>query len=144
MVDETGTILAGNATVQAAKKVGIERLRVIETDGTELIAVRRSGLTPEQKTRLALLDNRSAELAEWDEEVLAAIAEDIDLSDLWEADELAELLGLPESLIEALVDPDLVPEPPEEPITQSGDLWLLGDHRLLCGDSTDPSPSASS
>ena len=138
VVDETGTILAGNATVQAAKKVGIERLRVIETDGTELIAVRRSGLTPEQKTRLALLDNRSAELAEWDEEVLAAIAEDIDLSDLWEADELAELLGLPESLIEALVDPDLVPEPPEEPITQSGDLWLLGDHHLLCGDSTDP------
>jgi DNA modification methylase len=138
VVDEAGTILAGNATVQAAKQIGIERLRIIETDGTELVAVRRPGLTPEQKARLALLDNRSAELAEWDEEVLAAIAQDIDLSDLWEADELAELLGQPESLTEALVDPDLVPEPPEEPTTQPGDLWLLGEHRLLCGDSTDP------
>ena len=138
VVDEHGTILAGNATVQAAKQVGIDRLRIIETDGTELVAVRRSGLTPEQKVRLALHDNRAAELAEWDPEMLAVLAENTDLSDLWETDELAELLGPPESLAEALVDPDLIPDPPETPITQIGDLWLLGQHRLLCGDSTDP------
>ena len=136
VVDETGTILAGNATVAAAKQVGIERLRIIETDGTELVAVRRSGLTREQKTRLALLDNRAAELAEWDSEILASIAEDIDLSDLWEADELAELLGPSELFAEPLVDPDLVPDAPDAPLTQPGDLWRLGQHRLLCGDST--------
>jgi DNA modification methylase len=138
VVDEAGTILAGNATVQAAASLGIASVRVVETDGTELVAVRRSGLTPEQKRRLALLDNRAAELAEWDAAMLASLAEDTDLSGLWAEDELAELLGRDEALAEALVDPDAVPEPPEEPTTQPGDLWLLGPHRLLCGDSTDP------
>src|SRR4051812_16841863 len=50
VIDETGTILAGNATVQAAKGAGITRVRIIESDGTDLVAVRRSGLTPKQKT----------------------------------------------------------------------------------------------
>jgi ParB-like chromosome segregation protein Spo0J len=95
VVDEDGVVLAGNATVQAAHHAGIDRLRVIDTDGTELVAVRRTGLTPEQKRRLALLDNRTAELAEWDGTVLASLAEDTNLADLWEADELAELLGSP-------------------------------------------------
>src|SRR5215218_9675264 len=63
VVDEDGTILAGNATVAAAAQVGIERVRIIESDGTELVAVRRTGLTPEQKTRLALYDNRASDLA---------------------------------------------------------------------------------
>src|SRR5919112_182740 len=93
VVDENGTILAGNATVTAAAQVGIDRVRIIETDGTELVAVRRSGLSPEQKQRLALWDNRSAELAEWDTEVLASLADEVDLSGLWETDELADLLG---------------------------------------------------
>jgi DNA modification methylase len=138
VVDEDGTVLAGNATVQAAASVGMSSVRVVEADGSELVAVRRSGLTPEQKRRLALLANRAAELAEWDAEVLAALAADTDLSGLWEEDELAGLLGRKESLAEALTDPDAVPEPPEEPTTQLGDLWLLGEHRLRCGDSTDP------
>src|SRR5688572_27708799 len=86
VVDETGTILAGNATVQAASQVGIERVRIIETDGSELVAVRRTGLSPEQKRRLALLDNRAAELAEWDVEMLASLADDTDLSGLWKDD----------------------------------------------------------
>ena len=93
VVDEDGVILAGNATVTAAQQAGIDRLRIIETDGTELVAVRRSGLTPEQKRCLALLDNRTAELAFWDTEILASLADDTDLSGLWEPDELAELLG---------------------------------------------------
>src|SRR5918999_1485702 len=80
VVDEDGVILAGNATVEAAAQAGIERVRVIDTDGSELVAVRRSGLTPEQKRRLALLDNRAAELASWDAEVLASLADDADLS----------------------------------------------------------------
>ena len=95
VVDEQGTILAGNATVEAAARAGIERLKVVEADGTELVAVRRTNLTAAQKRRLALYDNRTAELAEWDAEALAALAEDTDLSRLWTEDELAILLDRP-------------------------------------------------
>src|SRR5687768_12560726 len=138
VVDETGTILAGNATVQAASQVGLSRVRVVDVDGSELVAVRRTGLSPEQKRRLALFDNRAAELAEWDTEVLASLAEDTDLSLLWADDELAELLGRDDALGSVLADPDDLPDPPADPITQPGDLWHLGSHRLLCGDATNP------
>jgi site-specific DNA-methyltransferase (adenine-specific) len=138
VVDETGTVLAGNATIAAAGQAGLSRVRIIDADGSELIAVRRTGLTPEQKQRLALYDNRTAELAEWDTEVLAGLADEIDLSALWDTDELSDLLGQEGPAVELLGDLDAVPEPPEEPVTQSGDLWLLGKHRLLCGDATDP------
>ncbi len=134
VVDETGTILAGNATVEAATQAGIARVRIVEADGDELIAVRRSGLTPEQKRRLALLDNRAAELAEWDTALLASLSEDTDLAGLWEPDELADLLETGETPGALLSDPDDVPELPPDPVTQPGDLWLLGQHRLLCGD----------
>ncbi len=136
VVNETGTVLAGNATVAAAGNAGIDRVRIVEADGQELIAVRRIGLTPEQKRRLALLDNRAAELAEWDTDVLASLAEDTDLSGLWEPDELADLLELGEAPGALLGDPEEVPDLPATPITQTGDLWLLGSHRLLCGDAT--------
>jgi DNA modification methylase len=139
VVDEDGVILAGNATVSAAHQAGIDRVRIIDTDGSELVAVRRTNLSPEQKRRLALLDNRTAELAEWDAEVLAALAEDTDLSGLWEADELSALLGEESAPKQLLADPDAIPEPPEEAITQPGDLWLLGPHHLLCGSCTDES-----
>jgi DNA modification methylase len=143
VVDEDGVILAGNATVEAAARAGIDRVRVVDADGSELIAVRRTGLSDEQKKRLALFDNRAAELADWDPEVLALLADDTDLSLLWEHDELAELVGaLEDEGTEPLTDPDAVPEPPDESITQPGDLWLLGTHRLLCGDSTDPAQVA--
>jgi DNA modification methylase len=137
VVDEDGVVLAGNATVSAAQQAGIAKVRVIDADGTELVAVRRTNLTPEQKRRLALLDNRAAELAEWDAKVLASLAEDTDLSGLWEPDELAGLLGSGDALAPLIGDPDAVPAVPEEPITQLGDLWLLGPHRLLCGSCTD-------
>ncbi|MDP9358157.1 MAG: site-specific DNA-methyltransferase [Chloroflexota bacterium] len=136
VVDETGVILAGNATVQAARHAGLTRVRVVEADGTELVAVRRSGLTAEQKRRLALHDNRAAELAEWDTDVLASLADELDLSDLWDPDELADLLAQEAPPPQLLADPDAVPEPPDDPITQLGDCWLLGQHRLLCGDAT--------
>ncbi len=135
VVDEAGTILAGNATVQAAQQAGLIGVRVIDADGSELIAVRRSGLSPEQKRRLALFDNRTAELASWDTDILASLTEDTDLAALWEADELHELLGESDESV-LLADPEQVPEFPADPVTQPGDLWLLGPHRLLCGDST--------
>ena len=93
VIDETGTILAGNATVQAASQVGIATVRIVETDGAELVAVRRTGLTEEHKRKLALFDNRTAELAEWDAGVLAALGEEVDLSALWDDDELATILA---------------------------------------------------
>lgn len=136
VVDEDGVVLAGNATVSAAAQAGIDRVRIIDTDGSELVAVRRTGLTPEQKRHLALLDNRTAELAAWDTAVLASLAEDTDLSQLWEVDELAELLSDEDAGLVLDGDPDSIPEPPIDPITQLGDLWRLGPHRLLCGDAT--------
>ncbi len=137
VVDEHGVVLAGNATVAAAASAGIARVRVVDADGSELIAVRRSGLTPEQKRRLTLFDNRAADLAEWDTEVLASLAEDTDLALLWDDAELLDLLAsVNDGVGEPLTDPDEVPEVPEDPVTQPGNLWLLGEHRLLCGDAT--------
>ena len=93
VVDEDNVILAGNATVQAARAAGLTNVQVIDADGETVIAVRRSGLTPEQKRRLALFDNRAAELADWDREVLLSLATDTDLSGLWTDDDLSALLG---------------------------------------------------
>jgi 16S rRNA G966 N2-methylase RsmD len=134
VIDEDGRILAGNGTVEGAKKAGIDKLRIIEAEGDELIAVRRAGLTEDQKVGLALADNRSSDLSEWDNEMLRQLSEEHDLTPWFEDGELlAEVLDT----VEGNTDPDDVPEVPEEPITKPGDLWILGDHRLLCGDSTD-------
>ncbi len=92
VIDEDNVILAGNATVEAAKAAGLVGVRVVDVDGETIVAVRRQGLTPEQKRRLALFDNRAAELAEWDPTVLTTLAEDTDLAGLGDADELAVLL----------------------------------------------------
>jgi hypothetical protein len=93
VIDEDGVILAGNATVTAARAAGLTQVEVIDADGDTLIAVRRTGLTPEQKRRLALFDNRTSELAEWDGDVLRSLADDTDLAGLWSNDDLAALLG---------------------------------------------------
>jgi DNA modification methylase len=133
VIDEDGRILAGNGTVEGAKKAGIDKLRIIEAEGDELIAVRRAGLTEDQKVGLALADNRSSDLSEWDNEMLRQLSEEHDLTPWFEDDELLAEVLEPE---EGKTDPDDVPETPEEPITKPGDLWILGNHRLLCGDST--------
>jgi hypothetical protein len=94
VIDEHDVILAGNATVEAAMAAGITKVQVIDTDGDTVVAVRRRGLSPEQKRALAIYDNRSAELAEWDIAHLAAdVAEGLDLSAFFEQDELADMLG---------------------------------------------------
>ena len=72
VIDEHNVILAGNGVTEAAAEAGITHVHVVEADGTTLIAVRRRGLTPEQKRRLALYDNRTAELAEWNLDQLRA------------------------------------------------------------------------
>jgi len=93
VLDEDNVILAGNATVEAAAQAGIVRVVTVDADGETFVAVRRSGLTPEQKTRLALFDNRAAELAEWDPDVLKGLQDELDLSGLWYDGELAGLLA---------------------------------------------------
>jgi DNA modification methylase len=135
VIDEDGRILAGNGTVDGAKAAGIKNVRVIETDGTELIAVKRIGLTEDEKVGLALADNRTSDLSEWDNEMLRQLSEEHDLTPWFEDDELLTEVLEPE---QGLTDADDVPEAPEDPITKPGDLWILGSHRLLCGDSTNP------
>ena len=88
VIDEDNRILAGNGTVEGAKEAGINRIRVIETDGDEVIAVRRTGLTEEQKVGLALADNRTADLSEWDQEMLNRLGEQHDISLFFSQDDL--------------------------------------------------------
>ncbi|MCK4342675.1 MAG: chromosome partitioning protein ParB [Phycisphaerae bacterium] len=124
-----GVIVYGHTRWKAAQKLGLE---------TVPVHVARD-LTPEQIRAYRIADNKTAELAEWNLELLPLeLAElqgaGIDWSLLgFDQDELAKLLG--SDVKQGLTDPDEVPEPPDEPVTQSGDLWILGEHRLLCGDS---------
>lgn len=94
VIDEDGKILAGNATWEALAEAGIERVKVVDASGDEWVVVRRSGLTEAQKRRLSLLDNRTAELGEWNEEILYTLSQDTPdlLKGLWREEELVELL----------------------------------------------------
>jgi len=130
VVDRNNIVRAGNGTLEAAKQLGWDEIDVVRTDlnGSEAVAY-------------AIADNRTAELAEWDDEILSA-----QLNGLFVDDEaLLEAAGYTqddlESMLEELapepeITEDEIPEPPVDPITKPGDLWLLGEHRLLCGDST--------
>ena len=108
--------------------------------------VQFSHLTDAQKRAYVIADNRLAMSAGWDEELLAnelsdLFADDFELDLLgFDADELEKMLDLDTS--ENEVAEDEVPEPPADPVTQPGDLWLLGDHRLLCGDCRNPKDMA--
>lgn len=135
VIDEDDVVLAGNGVTAAAAQAGITAVRVIEASGHEIIAVRRRGLTPEQKRALALYDNRTAELAEWN---LALLQSDKDahlsLQPFWSPEEEAILLRSVAGKA-GKTDPDAVPELRATTIVR-GDLFELGAHRLLCGDST--------
>lgn len=126
LVDELDTIIAGHGRLLAAREVGAEAVPVI----------RLVGLTDEQRRALVIADNKIALNAGWDEELLSAELQTLgDLQELvgFSNDELLRLLNRGNA---GLTDPDDVPEPPSKPITQAGDLWRLGPHRLLCGDAT--------
>ena len=127
------------APSKALKLQGSKNVRIIETDGTEVIAVRRTGLSEDEKVGLALADNRTSDLSDWDQEMLRKLSEEHDIEPWFDQDDLDELLAVTElEPEEGNTDPDDVPETPEDPITKPGDLWILGNHRLLCGDSTNP------
>lgn len=140
LADRNGVIVAGNKTLEAARKLGLP-IRVVESAGDELVVVRRTDLALDEgdrARRLAYFDNRSSEVGlEWDlDQLVRDLEAGFDLTGCgFEEAELAALLRSLEPQA-GLTDPDEVPEPPEEPITKPGDLWVLGTHRLLCGDST--------
>lgn len=133
LVDGSNGIIAGHGRVLAARKLGFEQVPVIEL----------AHLTESQKRAYVLADNKLAENAGWDDELLrieleALQAAGFDLSLTGFADDelaalMAELAGN-----EGLTDDDAVPEVTDDPVSQPGDVWLLGEHRLLCGDATDP------
>jgi len=141
VIDEHGRVLAGNATIEAAAQAGIERVQVVDADGETLVAVRRIGLTEAQKTRLALYDNRTAELADWDPEILATIlADDGALEGLFQDWELEDILGdllKPEMAEDPGAQVDKAAELQEKWGTALGQVWEVGDHRIVCGDCTD-------
>lgn len=130
LIDEAGGIIAGHGRVMAAQKLAFETVPCI----------RLSHLSPTQRKAYILADNKLALNAGWDDAMLA-----LELAELKEEDFDLALIGFdemelqklaPASGTEGLTDPDNVPEPPEEPTAKLGDIWQLGDHRLMCGDST--------
>ena len=129
-----GVIVAGHGRLAAARKLGLDTVPVVVLDH----------LTPTQRRALVITDNRLAENASWDEAMLRveldALREDaFDLSLTgFDADELADLLAGEETTTAGSTDDDAVPEAPETPVSRLGDVWLLGPHRVLCGDATDP------
>ena len=138
VIDEDNRILAGNGTVEGAIAAGLTKLRVIETDGDEVIAVKRSGLTEEQKVGLAIADNRTGDLSEWDKEMLVYLADEHDINPWFSQEDLNELFKEDTTLLpkDGKTDPDDCPDLPASPTTEPGDLYILGDHRLLCGSAT--------
>ena len=131
LIDGDGGIIAGHGRVMAAKSLQL----------AEVPCVRLGHLTEVQRRAYIIADNKLALNAGWDEDLLRSeLAELKDLSfDLgligFDSKDLEELFYVPLSE-DGLTDPDNIPDPPAEPITQVGDLWQLGNHRLLCGDST--------
>jgi DNA modification methylase len=132
LVGADGVIIAGHARVMAARKLGLAETPVIVLDH----------LSGPQRRALVIADNRLALNAGWDEEMLRveldALREDDFNLDLlgFADDEIEALLAEPETESAGLTDEDAVPETQETAVTKPGDLWILGQHRLLCGDAT--------
>lgn len=130
LIDKDNGIIAGHGRVMAAKKLGLVEVPTIMLDH----------LTDAQRKAYILADNRIALNSGWDIELLSLelkdLDNDIDLSTLgFDADELNALLN-PIEETEGLTDEDAVPDVPDEPVTKLGDIYQLGNHRLMCGDST--------
>lgn len=131
--DENLNLAAGHTRLAAAQRLGL----------TEVPVIRVHGLVGSRFQGFAIADNRTAELAEWDEGLLAQIVSELNL----EANFDLGSLGFDDSELTVLLDTavedegegeDDAPPLPETPVSQPGDLYILGDHRLYCGDATDP------
>jgi len=130
LVDKDNSVIAGHGRLMAARKLGMDKVPVVELEH----------LTESQRKAYVLADNRIALNSGWDTSMLSLelqdLKDDIDLSLLgFDPDELDALLN-PIEETEGLTDEDAVPDVPEEPKTKLGDIYILGNHRLMCGDST--------
>lgn len=130
LIDKDGGIIAGHGRVQAARKLGL----------TEVPCLRLSHLTKTQTQALVIADNRLALNAGWDNAMLALEFKDLmdqnfDVSLTGFTEEEIDAL-MPLELEEGLIDPDDAPEAPANPVTVQGDVWVMGKHRVMCGDST--------
>ncbi|NJK45999.1 MAG: hypothetical protein HC933_18595 [Pleurocapsa sp. SU_196_0] len=114
VIDENNQVLAGNGTLEGALNAGLSKVLVVETDGDTLVAVRRSNLSDAQKEKLALYDNRTAELASWNPSALKAIACDVDTSSLWDKTELETITKLATPKKEFRIESDDTPNDPED------------------------------
>src|SRR5690606_20578138 len=130
LVDGDSGVIAGHGRLQPARKLGLERVPVIEL----------GHLSPMQKRAYILADNRLAENAGWDDELLKLELEELRLADfdlaLTGFDDAALEALLAEDGGEGLTDDDAVPEVEDTPISRPGDIWILGEHKVLCGDAT--------
>ena len=144
LLDRDGRIIAGNKTFEAASDIGLP-VRVVETDGRELVAVKRTDLDLSDDTgtarKLAYYDNRASEIGlEWSpEQLLADIGAGLDLSAMFRQDELDELLAdlTPTTEGDTAPQVDRAEELRQKWQTAAGQLWQLGEHRLIVGDCTD-------
>jgi DNA modification methylase len=131
LVGADDVIIAGHGRLLAAQKLGM----------TDVPVIRLKHLSEIQRRALVIADNRIAENAAWDEELLRLELEELRAEDFdlditgFDLDEIDRLLQGTDSDA-GLTDDDEIPEAPGEAITKPGDLWLLGEHRLLCGDAT--------
>jgi len=130
LINENNRVIAGHGRLAAAEQMGLDNVPCIVLNG----------LTEEQERAYVIADNNLALNASWDLDVLA-----LELADLKEMDFDLELIGFDGDFLggllepdqnEGLTDQDHTPDPPSEPVTKEGDVWLMGNHRLMCGDST--------
>jgi DNA modification methylase len=132
LIGGDNVIIAGHGRLLAAQRLGL----------TEVPVIRLPDLTETQRKALVIADNKIALNAGWDEEMLALEMKELEESDFnldilgFSEDELKELENFGEPQTEAKSEEDEVPEAPVEPITKRGDMWILGEHRLMCGDTT--------
>lgn len=130
----TGYVIAGNHRWRAAKEAGLESVPVIWVD-----------VDVDEARRIMLADNRTNDQASYDPEGLIGLLSELALTPEglagtgYDPDDLADLNKAMAGEREIVGDPDQVPEPPKQPRTILGDVWLLGPHRLICGDATEPS-----
>jgi DNA modification methylase len=128
LIDATNTIIAGHGRVMAAEHLQLQSVP----------CVRHEHLTEAQRRAYVIADNKLAMNADWDEEMLKVELDDLHMEGFdvgmlgFDPDELSKAMKLDDKEVVE----DEVPEPPANPITKPGDLWILGEHRLLCGDST--------
>lgn len=132
LVDDENTLIAGHGRLAAAKQLGI----------SDVPTVCLAHLTEAERRALVIADNRLAELAGWDRDLLRVELRELDELELdfalettgFETAELDQLLGGPNA---ARPEDDHQPDPPQQPVTRPGDVWQIGSHRLICGDATE-------